>query len=57
MRPGNKAGRNSGSLRTVTFGGVLAVPGVGRVSPFQNTDVVIMGLILIGVIGFGIDPF
>ena len=24
-------------------------------SKFQNTDIVIMGIILIGVIGFGID--
>jgi len=55
MRPGNKTGRNPGSLKTVTFDGVLADPGVGRVSHLQNTDVVIMEIILIGVIGFGID--
>ena len=52
---GTRPVEKPGSLRSVTFGGVLAFPGLGRVSQFHNPDVVITGLILIGVIGFGID--
>ena len=38
---------------------VAAEKGVGKMivtaSKFQDTDIVIMGIILIGIIGFGID--
>ena len=41
------------------LGVVAASQGAGMMimtaSKFQNTDIVIMGIILIGVIGFGID--
>ena len=42
---------NQGDLETLFF---MDIP-VVTASKFQQTDVVIMGIVLIGVIGFGID--